>query len=256
MAGRLEGKVALITGTGGGQGRAAALLFAREGARVIGCDLKVEGAKETVEMVNAAGGQMVSMQPLDLGEENQVKQWIDFAIKTCGRIDILYNNAGDMKIAPIEQMTREEWHYTMRNEMDLIYYACHYAWPHLKAGGSGVIINTASIAGMISYTAEHPGRFAHGAAKGGIIALTRYLAVEGAPHGIRANAISPGIISTPATEPKLKDSEYRDVWLRRIPLNRVGLAEEIACVALFLASNESSYITGANIVADGGLTIQ
>ena len=256
MAGRLEGKVALITGTGGGQGRAAALLFAKEGARVIGCDLKVEGAKATVEMVKAAGGEMISMQPLDLGDENQVKQWIDFAIKTHGRIDILYNNAGDLKVAPIEQMTEEEWHYTIRNELDLVYLACRYAWPHLKASGNGVIINTSSLVGIVSQPKEVIGHFAHGAAKGAIISLTRHLAVEGAPHGIRVNTISPGIILTPVTAWRFEDPASKEAWLRRVPLYRLGEPEDIANTALFLASDESSYITGANIVVDGGLTAQ
>ena len=149
MSGRLEGKVASITGTGGGQGRAAVVLFAKEGTKVVGCDLKVEGAKETVEMAKAAGGEMVSMQPLDLSDGKQVKKWIDFAIDTYGHFDILYNNAATGRFAPIEQMTEEDWHYTVRNELDLVYHACHYAWPYLKDNGGGVILNTASIAGIV-----------------------------------------------------------------------------------------------------------
>ncbi|MEJ2739080.1 MAG: SDR family NAD(P)-dependent oxidoreductase, partial [Dehalococcoidia bacterium] len=154
MAGRLEDKVALITGTGGGQGRAAALRFATEGAVVVGCDWNKEGAEETVELVKKAGGEMVSMQPVDLGDGTQVKQWIDFALKTCGHMDILYNNASAPKFAPVEQMTEEEWRFTMRNELDLIYFACHYAWPYLKESGKGVIINTASTAGIIGISVE------------------------------------------------------------------------------------------------------
>jgi meso-butanediol dehydrogenase/(S,S)-butanediol dehydrogenase/diacetyl reductase len=165
MVGRLEGKVALITGTGGGQGRAAAVLFAKEGAKVVGCDLKVDGAKQTVEMAKAAGGEMVSIQPVDLSDGNQVKKWIDFAIKTYGHFEILYNNAASGKFASIDEMTEEDWHFTMRNELDLIYFACHYAWPYLKASGNGVILNTASIAGMVGspWIAGYPpgGMFAH-----------------------------------------------------------------------------------------------
>ncbi|OGO17794.1 MAG: dehydrogenase [Chloroflexi bacterium RBG_16_50_11] len=252
MTGRLEGKTALITGTGGGQGRAAALLFAREGARVVGCDLKVEGAKETEKMVKATGGEMVSIQPVDLGDGNQVKQWIDFAIKIYGRIDILYNNASAPKFAPIEQMTEEEWRFTVRNELDIIYWACHLAWQHLKASGRGVIINIASTAGLVGRAPG--GGFAHSAAKGGVMALTRQLAIEGAAYNIRANVISPGIIVSPATEATLQNPESKETMLGMVPLHRFGGVEEIASVALFLASDESSYITGANIVVDGGLT--
>ena len=208
MIGRLEGRVALITGTGGGQGRAAALLFAKEGARVVGCDLKVESAKDTTEMARDANGEMVSLQPIDLGDGNQVKSWIDFAIKNYGRIDILYNNASAPKFAPIEKMNEEEWRFTIRNELDLIYWTCHYAWPHLKLRGGAVIINIASAAGIVGRVAS--GSFAHSATKGGIIALTRQLAIEGAPYNIRANVISPGTIISPATEPILQDPEYKE----------------------------------------------
>lgn len=252
MAKKLDGKVALITGTGGGQGRAAALLFAKEGARVVGCGRKVGNAEETVKMVKADGGEMVSMQPIHLDDGKQVKQWVDFAINTYGRIDILYNNAATAVFAPIEQMTEEEWHFAMRNGLDLIYWACHYAWPHLKASGNGIIINTSSMGGLVG----KPNSFAHAAAKGAVIALTRQLAIEGAPYNIRVNAISPGAILTPATESIFQNPEVKEPLLREVPLHRLGKAEDIAPVALFLASDDSSYITGANIVVDGGLTAQ
>lgn len=251
MSGRLEGKVALITGTGGGQGREAAKLFACEGAKVVGCDLKVEGAEATVEMVCSEGGDMVSLQPIDLADGQQTKQWIDFAVQRYGGFDILYNNASSPKFAPLDQMTWEEWSYTIRNELDLVYWTCHYVFGHFKARGGGVIINTASVAGLVG---SPIGNFAHGATKGGIIGLTKQLAVEGAPFGIRANAISPGVIETPATEIFLGDPNFSKKLINAIPLHRVGQPEEIATVALFLASSEASYITGANIVVDGGLT--
>lgn len=256
MTGRLDGKVALITGTGGGQGRAAALLFAQEGAHVVGCDWNQKGALETVKIVNAAGKEMVSMQPVDLGEGDQVKAWIEYAINTYGRINILYNNASAPKFAPVGQMTWEEWRFTMRNELDLIYWTCHYAWPHLKESKNGVIVNTASVAGIIATDPELSPNFAHAATKGGVIALTRQLALEGSPYGIRANVISPGVIVSPATEQSFQNAELKETLLRLIPLRRLGKVEEIATVALFLASDESSYVTGANIVVDGGFTIR
>lgn len=256
MEGRLKGKTALITGTGGGQGRAAALLFAKEGAKVVGCDLKEEGAKETVQIVKASGGQMVSLQPCDLGDGNQVKQWIDFAVKTYGRLDILYNNASDPKFVPIDQMTEDDWRFTVRNELDLIYYACHYAWPYLKESSNGIIINIASVSAMVGHPANILPNFAHAATKGGVIAVTKQLAVEGAPHNIRVNSISPGCIISPGTETALKNVAFNEYWISMIPMKRLGRAQEIAKVALFLASEESSYVTGVNIPVDGGFTAQ
>lgn len=251
MARRLEGKVALITGTADGQGRAAARLFAREGTKVVGCDLKVPEAEKTVQMVRAESGEMVSLHPLDLADGGQVKRWIDFAIETYGDFDILYNNASAPRFAPVDKMSWEEWQFTIRNELDLIYWTCHHAVPHFKARGSGVIINTASISGLIG---SGIGNFAHGAAKGGVIGLTKQLAIELAPHGIRVNAISPGLIETPATAPFLQNPKLKEAMLRDVPLHRLGRPEEIAAVALFLASDEASYIHGANIVVDGGVT--
>lgn len=251
MPGRLKDKVALITGTGGGQGRAAALLFAREGAKVVGCGRNVKNAEETVEMVRAAGGEMVSAQPVDLSDNKQVKEWVDFAVKTYGRIDILYNNASACKFVPIEKMSFEDWSYTIRNELDLIYSACHYAWPYLKVNG-GVIINTSSVAGMLGNAGSYTS--AHSATKGGVIAMTRQLAAEGGPHGIRANVLSPGIIVTPGTKAHLQNPEINKSLMKPILLGRFGEAEEMAKVALFLASDDSSYVTGANIMADGGVT--
>jgi len=252
MAGRLEGKVAVITGTGGGQGRAAAVLFAKEGAKVVGCDLKVEGAEKTVEMARAAGGKMVSMQPLDLGDDNQVRRLIDFAVKTYGKIDILYNNGASAKWGPIEQLSLDDWHYTLRNEMDVVYLACHYAWPYLKESGNGVIINTASIASLVG-SPWIPGRkpgpggmLSHCAGKGGVRSMTRELALQGGPLGIRAVAICPGVIEV--------EGMNRSGELDWIPLNRLGYADDIAKTALFLASDDASYITGVDIVVDGGIT--
>ena len=197
---------------------------------------------------------MVSLQPVELSDANQVKQLINFAIKSYGCIDILFNNAAATKFASIDEMTEEEWHYVLRNELDLVYMTCHYAWPHLKANGKGVIINTASMSGMVGHPVNIIGNFAHAATKGGVIALTKQLAIEGAPYGIRANTISPGVIASPATEEMLKNAQKNKDWLQLIPLKRFGKPEDIASVAVFLASEESSYVTGANIVVDGGFT--
>jgi NAD(P)-dependent dehydrogenase (short-subunit alcohol dehydrogenase family) len=249
MAGRLEGKIALITGTAANQGRAAAMLFANEGAKVVGCDLDAQGGAETVEMVKSTGGEMVSMQPLDLGDGDQVQKWLDFAIKTYGRMDILYNNAGSARMAPIDEMSEEDWHFAIRNELDLVYLTCHYAWSYLKAGGNAVIINTASIAGIVGsphlLTGWGGGQSSHCATKAGIRGLTKQLALEGGRYGIRANTICPGLIQDVKVDENIR---------RLIPLQRVGAPEDIAKVALFLASDDAAYITGADIVVDGGIT--
>src|SRR6478609_3542780 len=189
---RLAEKVALITGTAGGQGRAAALRFAAEGATVVGCDVKADGAAETVEMVRASGGRMTSTQPLDLADEAAVQDWVDDVAGRHGGIDIVYNNAGATRFAPIEATTYADWSFTMRNELDIVFLVTRAAWPHLKARYGGTVLLIGSTAGLTGSMTNH--RVAHTASKGGIVALTRQLAAEGAPHGIRVNCVSPGMV--------------------------------------------------------------
>ncbi|MCU0490518.1 MAG: SDR family oxidoreductase [Chloroflexaceae bacterium] len=254
MAGRLAGKVALITGTAGGQGRAAALLFAREGAKVAGCDLKLAENQETARMVRDAGGEMLAHGPVDLGDEGQARAWIDAAVTAFGGCDILYNNASAPKFAPFGEMSSADWHFTIRNELDLIFYACRYAWPHLVRRGGGVIINTASRVALVG--TEGAGDVAHAAAKGAIVAMTRQLAAEGAMHNIRVNSISPGVIDSPATAEPFKIPQVRAAAARLSLLNTIGTAEDVAHCALYLASDEARFVTGANLVIDGGSTIR
>jgi meso-butanediol dehydrogenase / (S,S)-butanediol dehydrogenase / diacetyl reductase len=247
---RLDGRVALITGTGGGQGRAAAVRFAFEGAIIVGCDLKAAGAAETQRLVEAAGGQMMSFHPLDLGDSEQVAAWIAAAVDEFGGFDILYNNAGTPRLGEFAGLTWADWSATIRNELDLVYLTCHHAWPHMVARGGGSIINTAS---MICDVVIGPGGAAHAAAKSGVLGLTKALAVEGGPHGIRANAISPGFIVSPATEGALdRLPELGEGWRRQQLVGRLGTPEDVANCALFLASDESAFITGTRIVVDGG----
>lgn len=249
--GRLDGKVALITGTGGGIGRAAALLFAAEGAAVAGCDLDAARAQETVELVRGAGGTMTSAAPVDLGEEDAVRTWIEGAAGEHGAVDVLYNNAGLTSFAPLEEITLDDWSFTMRNELDLVFLACKHAWPHLRARGGGSVVNVGSTAGMTG--SLNLDRAAHTASKGAVIALTRQLAVEGARHGIRVNTISPGMTVTPQTQHLFDDPTHPISRVAdHIPLGRPGRPEDIARCALFLASDESAYVTGANLVVDGG----
>lgn len=253
MGDRLTGKVALITGTAGGQGRAAALLFAQEGATIVGCDLKIEESRETVAMVRAAGGAMTSTEPVDLSDSATARAWINGAAELHGGFDILYNNASAPRFAWISDMTDEDWHFTIRNELHLMFYTCSAAWPHLVARGGGSIINTGSISGVAAMP-DTPGSIAHAATKGAVIAMTRELALEGGPHKIRANTISPGAILTPATELAFADPEFLKAHTENTMLGRIGTAEDIARAALFLASDESSWVTGANFLIDGGFS--
>jgi meso-butanediol dehydrogenase/(S,S)-butanediol dehydrogenase/diacetyl reductase len=251
MAGRLAGKVALITGTGGGQGRAAARLFASEGAKVVGCDVKVEGAAETVELVKAAGGEMASLAPLDLTDEAQVARWIAFAVEAFGGIDILYNNASAPRFSPIDRLSLEDWNYTLANEATLIFLAVKHAVPHMRARGGGVIINTASTVALEGAKAA-PGGVAHAAAKGAVVAMSNHLVGELASSGIRVNTITPGVIDTPAIAASTAIPEVRDRMTAGLAIRRMGRPEEIAQAALYLASDDAAFVTGANIIVDGG----
>ncbi|MAT50198.1 MAG: dehydrogenase [Porticoccaceae bacterium] len=248
MTPRFKNKVVLITGTGGGMGREAALRFAAEGARVVGCDVKVDGNRKTVEMVRARGGDIHTMEPVDLGDPEKARAWVEEAAAIHGGIDILYNNASAARFAPIESFAPEDWQFTMRNEVNLVFYVTRYAWTHLARKG-GVILNTGSVAGIAG---SGPGGAAHAAAKGAIIAFTKQLAQEGAPHNIRAVTISPGFIETPGTQDIAQMPEVRDALIARNMIKRIGSAADVVGVALFMASDEASFITGANIVVDGG----
>ncbi len=249
MSRRLSEKVCIITGTGGSIGRAAALAFAHENASVVGCDVNVAAAGATAAMVRANGGTMSSMQPCYLAKPADCQALVEFAVRTYGRIAVLFNNAAMAYFNWLEDITDEEWNRDLREEIDLVFFLTRAAWPHLKAS-HGVIVNTASLNGLMSF--KTLGSLAHTTAKAG---MTRQLAMEGREHGIRANSISPGLIETNQTREQLKDPEWASALLGKTLLGRLGRPEEVANVALFLASEESSYVTGVDIVVDGGMKV-
>ena len=249
--GRLPGKIALVTGTAGGIGRATALTLAREGARVVGCDLNPEGSADTVRLARDAGGEMTAMAPVDLSSEAGAGAWAAAAVAVYGGVDILVNNASAIRFGPISSLSFEDWSFTIRNELDTVFLVTRAVWPHLVAQGGGSIVNIASISATRG--AFFMPQNAHGAAKGGVLSLTYQLVTEGGPHGIRVNAVSPAMTATPQTAPLLADPESPFTGeLARIPLGRVGQPQDVANAVLFLASDESSHVSGANIPVDGG----
>lgn len=250
MRGRLEGKVCVITGTGGSMGRAAAMDFAAQGARVVGCDINQESSRSTLEAVRAAGGAMEALHGCDLTDPAQCAALIELALARFGQIDVLYNNAAMAYFGWMDEISEDDWCKTINEEVHLVFRLTRAAWPHLKKRG-GAVINTASVSAWTTFKLL-PG-VAHSTAKAGIVAMTRHLAMEGREYGIRANSISPGVIETNQTRPLLQDEQWRQYMLGRVMMGRLGRPEEVASVALFLASDESSYVTGADILVDGGL---
>lgn len=251
---RLAGKVAVVTGTGGGIGRTVALMFAREGAAVLGCDIDPVGAAETRELAVAEGLGSLSVHLRDMTRPSDVTALMDTAVKECGGIDILVNAGAFGAFAWIEDMDYEtQWKRTLTGELDVVFLACKAAWPHMKARGGGSIVNFASANAWIALGPSPA--LAHCAGKGGVLAMTRQLAMEGGPHGIRANTISPGLIQTPATRAPLEHvSGFREEVLRKTMIKRLGDTADIGWCALYLASDEATWVTGTDITVDGGST--
>jgi NAD(P)-dependent dehydrogenase (short-subunit alcohol dehydrogenase family) len=252
VTGRLEGKVALITGAGSGMGRAAAELFAGEGAKIVVTDVDAKAGDESVAAVRAAGGDATFVRA-NVAEWSDCEAMVAHATSTYGALHVLYNHAG---IFPADDggvldTPQETWRRVMAVNLEGVWLCCKAGIPAMLESGGGSIVNVASfVALMGAATAQ----IAYTASKGGVLAMTRELAVEYARQGIRANALCPGPIQTPLLEELLSDPERRARRLVHIPMGRLGRAEELAKAALFLASDDASFMTGAALVVDGGIT--
>ena len=252
MGGRLQGKVCIITGTGSGMGRAAALLFAKEGAQLVGCDINAETGQATLDAVKRQGGDMVSLHPCNMAKRADVDRLMALAEKTYGGVDVLYNNGSMAYFAWLPEMTYEAWSNTLREELDLVFHACQAVFPLMQKRGGGSIINVGSTSGKVAYQVL-PG-LAHMAAKGGVIAMSKQIAMEGGPHKIRCNTLSPGLVKTAQTKAFIENPDWFAPMKAKLMLGRAGEPEEIAPLALYLASDESSWVTGADFASDGGTT--
>ena len=251
---RLESKVSLITGAGSGIGRATALLFAREGACVVAVDRDKQQAEQTQNLIAAAGGKCEAIA-LDVSKEEQVADAIATVVNTWGQLDILFNNAGISLLKPVTETTEAEWDKVFNVNLKGVFFGCKHAIGQMAKQGNGAIINTASELAIVA----QPLYGAYCATKAGVLALTRVLALEWAAKGIRINAVCPGPIATPMLQAEfdLADNpiDEEKLAIKSIPAGRLGTPEDIAKVALFLASVDAQFVHGAAIVADGGKTI-
>jgi NAD(P)-dependent dehydrogenase (short-subunit alcohol dehydrogenase family) len=249
---RLEGKVALITGGGSGMGKVASAVFAREGAKVVLTDVADAAGEAAAAEIVAAGGDARYVHA-DVSDESDAKAMVDAAVNGYGRLDILYNNAGVMLPADGSVHTTDAsvWETTLAVNVKGVAFGCKYGVPVMVAGGGGSVINVAS---FVAWMGAATSQTAYTASKGAVLAMTREIAVEYARKGVRCNALCPGPIETPLLMELLSTDAARERRFVHIPMGRLGRAEELANAALFLASDDSSFMTGASLIVDGGIT--
>jgi NAD(P)-dependent dehydrogenase (short-subunit alcohol dehydrogenase family) len=248
---RFSGRVVIVTGSGSGIGRETTLAFAREGAQVVVADIEPDNASRTVAEVDDAGGQGIVCR-VDVSDDESVREMVDMAVRTYGRLDVLHNNA---YWAPLNRSVTDtslsEWDRTIAVTLTGVFLGCKHAIPAMIEGGGGAIVNTASVSAL----AASPRFGAYIAAKGGVVALTRSVAFDYGSAGIRCNAVAPGLIETPATVAVLADPERRAWLTSKILVGRAGQPSDIANAVLYLASDESAFMTGQTLVVDGGRLI-
>ncbi|HEX8830998.1 MAG TPA: glucose 1-dehydrogenase [Longimicrobium sp.] len=250
---RLRDKVIFVTGGGSGMGRVAAEMFCREGARVAVADVTEEAGQAAADAAKAAGGDAFFVR-CDVSKEAQVKAAIEATVRRYGRLDVLYNNAGIMMEADhsVTDTDEEAWDRTLGVNVKGIYFCCKYGVPEMVKNGGGSVINIASFVALVGCSVPQD---AYTASKGAVIALTKSLAVQFGPQGVRTNAVCPGPIETPLmTEWLLKDPEAKEIRLARNPTGRFGKPEDIVNCGIYLASDESTWTNGAVIVIDGGIS--
>ena len=251
---RLQDKVTIITGGASGMGRVAARMFAAEGARVVVADVTEPAAQSVVDEVRSAGGEAVAVVA-DVAKEADAKRMVDEAVAAFGRVDVLYNNAGIMPAADHSVVDTDvaTWDKVMAVNVRGVFLGCKFAIPRMVEQGSGSIINIASFVALLGCSVPQD---AYTASKGAILSLTRSLAVQFGPNGVRSNAICPGPVETPLLMDWLvKDEEAKRIRLARNPTGRFGKPEEIVNMALYLASDESRWTNGASLVVDGGISV-
>jgi NAD(P)-dependent dehydrogenase (short-subunit alcohol dehydrogenase family) len=252
VADRLKGKVVLITGSGMGMGREASLLFAEEGARIVVADIDAKAAQQTVALVEKAGGQAMAVAG-DVALEADVQRMVEEGVRRFGALHVLYNNAGVLwkdRDRSVLETDDKWWDRVMAINLKSVFWVTKHGIPHLKAAGGGSVIMMGSVSALAGFTRAQD---AYTAAKGALVSLTKSLAIQFAKDQIRCNVIHPGIVDTPLQAPYLTDA-IRKEFETGIPLGRIAQPREIANVALFLASDESSFMTGAELVVDGGFT--
>jgi len=249
---RLRDKVAIITGAASGIGKAAAFLFAKEGAKVVVVDRDEPRGQNCVESIQKKGGESIFVQA-DVSKSLDVQKMVKTTLQRYGKLHILYNNAGIFlhKVdGPVTKIDEETFHRHYEVNLKGTFLCSKDAIPHIIKSGGGSVINVATVDALIGI-----GYDAYAASKGGVVSLTRSMAVEYAPYNVRVNCIAPGTIKTPINEEELKNPEIAKKYAEMTPVGRFGVPEEVAYVALFLASDESSYVVGATLVVDGGMSI-